>query len=67
MSACPICKKENSCENKTGKDFDCWCIEKKVPKALLESLAEFLTEPDIDKNCICQACIEKFNRTASSG
>lgn len=55
-SICPLCGQDNHCT----ADHSCWCMDKKVPKALITQ-AEKHAQGPIDKRCICQNCIDQFN------
>lgn len=51
---CPICGKDNKCiHNK-----DCWCMETKVPKELIEKIPSDRR----GKACICEACVDEFEQ-----
>jgi hypothetical protein len=54
-SLCPLCQQNNCCD--VASPQGCWCLLEKVPNALIQKV------PDDKKgqNCICQACIKKFN------
>jgi hypothetical protein len=54
---CPLCQTANKCGVNDAEP--CWCTKEKVPEALIAQVsAKYL-----NKSCICQACIEKFNLT----
>jgi len=55
-SICPLCKKINRCDVKS--DIACWCMNTKVPPALLAQVPVELKA----KACICNACIERFQQ-----
>jgi hypothetical protein len=54
-TVCPLCQANNKC-GVNGKE-PCWCAKEKVPAALISQVPDEL----LNKSCICQACIEKFN------
>lgn len=51
---CPLCHQANACN--VASPHDCWCMQKKVPKALIEKAQALRQEP----RCICQNCIKQF-------
>ena len=52
---CPLCREENGCM--AHSDSRCWCVDVKVPQALIDLVPEALQR----KACICRSCIEEFN------
>ncbi|KGJ97421.1 cysteine-rich CWC family protein [Colwellia psychrerythraea] len=59
-SICPLCKQSNRCDVKSNKG--CWCMNTKVPAALLAQVpVEFKA-----KTCICNSCIEHYNQQQTS-
>lgn len=61
MAKCPICGKENYCELERGEPiWACWCFGKEVPKELNE-------KHDTSKGCICEDCVDEFNRSKNDG
>lgn len=54
-SICPLCQASNQC-GVSGEE-PCWCTKEKVPEALISQVPN----ESLNKSCICQACIQKFN------
>lgn len=52
---CPLCGEYNQC--KSGEET-CWCFHVKVPKELIERIPE----EKRGKSCICERCIDKYNK-----
>ena len=55
-STCPLCLKINHCDVQSQQG--CWCMNTKVPKALLAKIPEQLK----GKSCICNACIKRYQQ-----
>jgi hypothetical protein len=61
---CPLCGQAN--RTTTGKtnpeqctaDASCWCMELKVPAALLARIPAHLAR----KACICKTCVDNYYR-----
>ncbi|MDO6445220.1 cysteine-rich CWC family protein [Colwellia sp. 1_MG-2023] len=56
-SICPLCQTANKCG--VNKAEPCWCTKEKVPAELIAQVSDKY----VNKSCICQACIEKYNLT----
>lgn len=54
-SFCPLCQAKNQCGIKGSEP--CWCTKEKVPEALIAQVPD----ESLNKACVCQACIQKFN------
>ena len=54
---CPLCQQPNQCKSK-DKSNNCWCDNKKIPEALLAKVPESLK----NKTCICESCINSYNK-----
>lgn len=52
---CPLCGQANDCKAHQG---NCWCMDIKVPKELLEKVPENKK----NKACICKSCIDAYNK-----
>lgn len=52
---CPLCQTKNQCG--VNGITPCWCTKEKVPEALMSQISD----ESLNKSCICQACIQKFN------
>lgn len=59
-SRCPLCGEVNVCAQVVTENSErgqnCWCMQEKVPPALLEKL------PESHRNlaCVCQACVAAY-------
>ncbi|WP_440876887.1 cysteine-rich CWC family protein [Thalassotalea sp. PLHSN55] len=56
LTTCPLCQQENKCA--VSAKEGCWCMKTPIPKALIAQLPTELK----NKTCICNACVEKFNK-----
>ena len=56
-TVCPFCQRDNCC---TANSNACWCKIINVPSALIE----LLPTNAINKQCICQTCIESYQKDA---
>ena len=54
---CPLCNKDNRCGLNHNIQEQCWCVSENITPTLLAKVPQ----PLINKSCICQACIDKFN------
>lgn len=54
-SVCPLCQLANQCG--VNEVEPCWCTKEKVPEALIAQVSDKY----LNKSCICQDCIEKYN------
>nr|WP_300004408.1 cysteine-rich CWC family protein [Tissierella sp.] len=54
---CPICGRDNKCMH----NKDCWCMEKEIPQQLIARVPL----DKRDKACICEACVDAFNKEKS--
>lgn len=54
-SQCPLCQASNLCA--VDANEPCWCVNSVIKPELLAQVPQAL----IDKSCICQQCINKFN------
>ncbi|MEI6894637.1 MAG: cysteine-rich CWC family protein [Colwellia sp.] len=58
-SICPLCQKSNRCDvDALNASEGCWCMNTKVPQALLATLPAHLKKV----SCICNACIERYHQ-----
>lgn len=55
-TSCPLCHINNQCG--VNNTTSCWCAVVKIPAALLAQVPSSFK----GKVCICQACVDKFNR-----
>jgi hypothetical protein len=54
---CPLCGKDNRCGNVAGLPIDaCWCSKLSFPPNIFNQIPK----DQLNKSCICQACLEKF-------
>lgn len=54
---CPLCGKDNHCAALLDVDpSTCWCMTKKIPKGLLDTVDEKIRR----QSCICQACVDAY-------
>ncbi|MGB3665482.1 MAG: cysteine-rich CWC family protein [Bermanella sp.] len=64
---CPLCQQKNHCGNLAAGDTEktCWCksLDIQFPAELLEKVPE----DKKGKACICQLCLNKFNKTTNVG
>lgn len=58
-ACCPLCGQENHCVTAVGDEKNpCWCREANFPQDLLNRVP-----PDARKKaCICQQCVDAFNK-----
>ena len=59
-SRCPLCGDANGCQLCSPAAYKgrCWCAQVAIPAALIGRVPEALR----DRACICQGCVEKFQR-----
>lgn len=58
VKTCPICGEDNDCGLLKDPTQACWCTQKTFPNELLQKVPENMK----NKACICQRCVEKFQR-----
>ncbi|GMK37223.1 hypothetical protein PCCS19_02760 [Paenibacillus sp. CCS19] len=58
---CPICGGNNQCGSVSGNET-CWCMKEKFPQEIFR----LVPEDQIDKACICEACLAKFKESNSN-
>lgn len=58
-SICPLCEQSNRCDVKASQG--CWCMNTKVPAALLAQVPEKFK----GKTCVCNACIARYHQQQS--
>lgn len=58
-SICPLCGNSNRCD--VNNAAGCWCMNTKIPEALLEKVPSQFKE----LNCICNDCIDKYHQQQS--
>ncbi|WP_373231122.1 cysteine-rich CWC family protein [Cohnella sp.] len=57
---CPLCGMTNNCGRLAGLPPEaCWCSRQSFPAQIFERLPQ----DQLNKSCICQACLEKFKET----
>lgn len=49
---CPLCQRDNHC----SADETCWCMVKQFPDEIFKVVPEEL----LNKECICEECLEIF-------
>lgn len=57
---CPLCGRQNHCAVAADPDAkECWCESVEFPEELLAQI------PDdaVRKRCVCQECLNQFNKT----
>ena len=54
VSICPLCNQSNRCDVLASSG--CWCMNAKVPQALLAQIPEHLKAV----SCVCNACITRY-------
>ena len=55
-TACPFCKGSNKCQASGNKT--CWCFNTSIPAELIA----LIPKKNINKSCICNACVNLFNK-----
>lgn len=55
-SICPLCEQSNRCDVNTSSG--CWCMNTKVPEALLVKVPAHLK----GLSCVCNACIARYHK-----
>lgn len=52
QDCCPLCGESNRCASARGEAEECWCMNVKIPKEVLQRVPDQLK----GKSCICQTC-----------
>ncbi|WP_022943048.1 cysteine-rich CWC family protein [Psychromonas hadalis] len=58
-NSCPFCASQNHC---AVDSKGCWCQSKRIPRALISLLPAHAK----NRECICSACIERYQHDASA-
>lgn len=56
LQQCPLCQNDNKCGSRSATP--CWCMAATFPKEIFDKLMP----AQIKKACICQSCLEKYQR-----